>query len=660
MPRFALAALLALAAPLAVPSAAQRIRRPPPAPEALRAGLEIPWLHDLPAALQAGASAGRRILWYVPTVPGSTMDRRPEIDMYMMAGPFSSPDVVALIRRRYVALKAVPDAAAAARYDLRPLAFIEPGLLVLETGGDAAARVDRLSTLHADWFLAWLHRHGGDVAPGDPETVLECGDAEAALRAFDALPDADRESHRGLALRGRILHRRGDLAEAAACLRRAGSEPAVRIDLARVLMAAGDMAGAGSALAEACAAGGPRRDEAEYLLGAVEWSTRRDREALDRWKRLVRERPDARFTPKAAAEAGRHGPFSRGFEEYVALPQGAILPEPEGTRRPLAEDDAADAIRRSIAFLLRQQRASGAFDDSAYDFGGADSLPNVHMAVTAIAARALLRHAAPDRGAVEAALDLAFRFVLDDSHIARDDKDEIAWAHIYRLVFLADVARMDTARRDRALAAMNTIARALEDLQLPTGGWFHEYPNPFVTASAIVALKEAESAGAKVRRRVLDRGVAALRKARSPEGLYPYGFSTPPAAAEAIPTAGRNPLCELALFRASDLPAADLARAVDLSVRHHAHFESVRKYDNHAPPYGIGGFFFWYDMQARADAARALRDDGERAGRLRELRALVLSIAEIDRTWVDSHELGRVYGTASALNVLADTAALRE
>ncbi len=86
----------------------------------------------------------------------------------------------------------------------------------------------------------------------------------------------------------------------------------------------------------------------------------------------------------------------------------------------------------------------------------------------------------------------------------------------------------------------------------------------------------------------------------------------------------------------------------------------MRKYDNHAPPYGIGGFFFWYDMQARADAARALRDDGERAGRLREVRALVLSIAEIDRTWVDSHELGRVYGTASALNVLADTAAALE
>jgi hypothetical protein len=80
----------------------------------------------------------------------------------------------------------------------------------------------------------------------------------------------------------------------------------------------------------------------------------------------------------------------------------------------------------------------------------------------------------------------------------------------------------------------------------------------------------------------------------------------------------------------------------------------VRKYDDHAGRYRIGGFFYFYDQLGRILALRQLDGSpGELGKKAREwrakLRAQILEIAEVDGTFVDSHELGRSYGTAMAL-----------
>jgi hypothetical protein len=77
--------------------------------------------------------------------------------------------------------------------------------------------------------------------------------------------------------------------------------------------------------------------------------------------------------------------------------------------------------------------------------------------------------------------------------------------------------------------------------------------------------------------------------------------------------------------------------------------ERALKYDDHTTTFAYGGFFFWYDMQARSEAIGMLAPGPERDGYAQRQRELVLALPEIDGCFVDSHELGRCYGTAMGL-----------
>jgi hypothetical protein len=159
-------------------------------------------------------------------------------------------------------------------------------------------------------------------------------------------------------------------------------------------------------------------------------------------------------------------------------------------------------------------------------------------------------------------------------------------------------------------------------------------------------LHEAKQAGADVPDAVIQRGAKALASTRDRKGIFAYGFPGRGGAIEGA--AGRMPLCELALqlwgFSKKEMVQASL----DESFKHHDLLERIRKYDDHADAFQNGGFFFWYDQHGRALAARA-SDDARSLARQKEI---VLSTQEIDGCWVDSHELGRSYGTAMALLTL--------
>ena len=108
------------------------------------------------------------------------------------------------------------------------------------------------------------------------------------------------------------------------------------------------------------------------------------------------------------------------------------------------------------------------------------------------------------------------------------------------------------------------------------------------------------------------------------------------------------PYCEYALYLCGQSKAEAVAAALEKSFPYNDLLERVRKYDDHADQYHNGGFFFWYDQYGRAVAARGVGQ----AAALAKQKEIVLSIPEIDGCWVDSHELGRSYGTAMALLTL--------
>lgn len=367
--------------------------------------------------------------------------------------------------------------------------------------------------------------------------------------------------------------------------------------------------------------------ESRYYRGVALHLTGRDEEGRAEWKKIT----EGRWAWKAAAELARDGPFVRGFEIYESLPAEALKGLPSNTTLPMAKADVSRALR----FLLQMQRGHGGWDDSHYNFGGDDSLPNVYMAGTALAALALREWGEPAK--VAGAIERAEKYLRDESRIAAGDTDEIVWAHAYRLLYFARAKDRETAAR---------MVRALAAIQDRSGAWGHEYLNPFVTATALHALDEARRAGVEVPEGVVRRGADALASTRDAKGRFSYGF--PGRGADARGGAGRMPICELGLFLAGRSGADALAAAVAESLRHHALLERVRKYDDHADAHRNGGFFFWYDQHGRALAAAAA-GAGEALDRQREI---VLETAEIDGCWVDSHELGRVYGTSMALLTL--------
>ena len=367
--------------------------------------------------------------------------------------------------------------------------------------------------------------------------------------------------------------------------------------------------------------------EARYYHGVALHLTGRDEEGRAEWRKIR----EGRWAWKAAAELDRDGPFVRGFEIHEALPPGALEGLPAFTTRPVEKPD----IPRAVRFLLQMQRGHGGWDDSHYNFGGDDSLPNVYMAVTALAALALREWGEPDRAGK--ALERAERYLRDESRTAEADTDEIVWAHAYRLLYFARTG-------DREM--MGRLVRKLGAIQGRGGAWAHEYPNPFVTATVLHALDEARKAGAEVPEGLRRRGADALASTRDRKGVYSYGF--PGRGGNVRSAAGRMPLCELGLFLNGRARAEDVSAALRASLEHHLLLEKVRKYDDHADAHHNGGFFFWYDQHGRALAASAVSS----ADALERQRRIVLETAEIDGCWVDSHELGRVYGTAMALVTL--------
>jgi hypothetical protein len=371
-------------------------------------------------------------------------------------------------------------------------------------------------------------------------------------------------------------------------------------------------------------------DENRWWHGVALHLVGRDEQGRAEWRKIR----EGRWAAKAAAELARQGPFVHGFEVWEKLPPAALEGLPATSTLPGGAPDASRAVR----FLLGMQRQTGVWDDSNYNFGGDDSLPNVWMAVTALAALALRETGPADL--VDGAVRRAESYLKDEGRIAKDDRDEIAWAYAYRVLYFARTG-------DRATAS--TLAAKLCALQEASGHWYHEYPNPFVTATVLHALDEARRAGAEVPDAVLKRGADALASTRDRKGVFAYDSGGRGGAVQG--GAGRMPFCEFALHLNGRSGAEPLKTSIAESFRWHGLLERVRKVDDHADAHHNGGFFFWYDQWGRALAARSA---GDRTGLDRQ-RRIVLEIPEFDGAWVDSHELGRVYGTAMALLTLKAT-----
>ena len=598
-----------LIAAMALPSL-QNIQRAAPSELAAQAGKSVAWRDSLDGALEESRSTGKPVFWYVSSVHGSFMDRSPEVDRLMMAGPFSWPRIVTLLNDSFIPLRGRAGEATGAKYGLVRLDFIEPGWIVLDGEGQELARHDRLNTLHPGQF-------GGPLA-----------------RLVDA-PWQVHDPYPGLAL---------DYQQQISFHLRFQRPGNTRSPLAAYEVLADPAARAEALYLHACGLQDAAQEEAARVV----------------WRKIAEVAPDHPLAAAAAMEAEGFGPYVRGIASFETLPVDTLAEAPT-SQVPAGALTENEIWWLAMRFLVRMQRANGGWEDSIYDFGGTDSLPNVYVATSALCVQALME--AEARGVSDeyrptlGALSPGHRYAVDDARLALDDEDELAWAYLYRIQMLTRRMQDELPEPIRARQSEDLMraCTAFLALQGEAGSWRHEYHNPFVTASALIALHGARAVGVEPEglEAAVARGITALRACRTDEVAYTYGMPRGAARAAVAASVGRAPLGELALhlWGAED---ADLAGAIERSFRDEEPLFRARKYDDHTNLHAYGGFFFWYDMHARSMAIAALADDAARKHWAREQKQRVLALAEFDGAFIDSHELGRSYGTAMALLCLAE------
>jgi hypothetical protein len=618
----------------------------------------IPWLFDAGAAKKAAAAGDRPILLYVRCIDDDAqlaaaqqelaaasvgfIDDGLRKDVLMRAGPLSDADVVELVKRRFVPLLLTYDLSKhgmgasnddpLAALGLKSSEIVTPALLVLDERGKLVHKLHRLGTLNAplvDSVLrAALDKSGAKAKAAGAATAEEsaaAGELDAAIRLLQGKSEPAAK-----ALLARCLRRKGDLAGAEKALAGVNGGEA-ELERGRVALARGEWEKALAALEKATS------EEGRYWAAFCLDRLGRGEEATKELRELVGE---SLFGRKAAAALLTEGPRLLLAESPRAI---AGLPElPESTEGLPGTFDPDASLRA----LMELQRTDGSF---------VGHLGLWDASLTAFALDAL------DAGAATwgAKLPAATKARAKDS-----GKRALAWLVEWCKrepnpatdPFHQPYVLLTLARLGEKKAVERLVARILQ-LQQQDGNWTvygADRPASFNTALAVEALLAAKAAGVGVDAAKLDAGVKALEGMRKKDDLFCYStkvgheWMTTPHGSIA-----RDCLCEVALLRAGRKELPKIAAALDRFVEHaHELREPTKRLYDYFDSRGHGGYFFFFAHWHALDAAREL-PAVRRKKAVDAIRKEILACREIDGTWVDHAMLGRAYGTAQALKILA-------
>jgi hypothetical protein len=651
---------------LLLPAAAESLAQEQPE-EALyrKCDSSIPWISDgteladgstlppketganraalLEEAKNTARERNRLILWYCMRVPGTHTYRAAVLDTYAKVVFFTDPGLIDLIRSKFVPLRMSCDATTSAATGIQALDFVEPGFILLAPDGRIVHRIDRIRTFNADWLRAALVA----ALRANPKFNAPAGNStEDLIRGGDD----DKAFERATADQKAVLFRHAGRFEDILSLECAPLHKGIALlGLQKFEEARTILEKDGSA-------------EALYHLAAIDAWTGKNPEK--RWKELVQRHPESPWAWRAASnlvrgrDGLRHGPMAHNFEDFFFRLSSEL---PTTTRLPARDVDSAAA--RAVEFLLGSQNSDGTWSDSRYSYGwaaymirrrikdglldpGYSSWPdtglqaNVFVAVTALAAQALYewRELAPAR--IDAALARADKFLREDDNLA-PARCEACYADTYRLMYFA--ARKDVPR-------MNRMVSRLSELQEKDGFWSHEYPSAFASAAVVRCLSLAKKAGAEVPEILLNKAADAILTTRGEGGRQAYRSEPGKGTGSEKNSMGRTASSELALYECGRGSIENVAAGVETYWKHLARLEAVRTCDNHADE-ELAGFFYFNSVFHTLEAARTLAEPA-RAEQLRKFRVQILALPEWDGSFVDSHELGKSYGTAMALLIL--------
>jgi len=646
---------------------------------AARCGSEIGWAASWEAAAKRARDEGRPVLVIVQYYPGF------KISDQSASGPFMDPDIVDLMRARFVGLRLSKgmEAPFLAQevYGMSETTF-GSALLVVQPDGTV---LGNCFTFQVDAVMDFLVRELAEHPEFSGSAERRFGEELARYelrrgeldRAAELLREASTAEE--LRLRAAIARRQRDgdqaLADLGNARERGGErvEPEVAGDEARILLGLGRYEEAEKKLAGILEKHpkSPRVPEAMYWLGSLHLRTEGPDAAEATWRELIDAHPEDRWAWRAAAKLVGTG-FSIGLGDRLDWPPEEIL-EVVRNRRfdslPVAE--ARRAEREAVDYLLAQQRSDGSWisPSEVGRFSDRDPDHPFTVAITAICAQSLIRFR--ERPKAAAAVRRAVEYLLESRKSGPPDRaffmDYTVWRDAYLAWFFADCVSAGIAPREKLAPVLLDLVEGLASKQTKGGGWSYYVtgdlaaasgapPNismSFVTAAVLVSLGEVKRAGIEVPDAVTSRALDLLVSMRSEGGTFEYmvnpdtGVKLPPKHGPGA--AGRGPLCALALHRWGRADLDGIRRALDFFVEHRASYTRERgKALMHAGLDGQGSHYLMFDYAFAAAALRAL-PDGERSKYRDALIEQLLTGRRSDASYLDNPTIGPHYATAMAL-----------
>ncbi len=655
--------------------------------ELLKCGSEIEWVKDINQAYKLATERKRLILWYVPRIKGNHMRDMyvGHLDYYMKTGPFTNPEIVTLIKRKFVPL----NMKSTETLGIKAPEFMEPGLVFVTPDKKIVHKISAIRTFNDEFFynqfLLVLEKNPEFNTPSEEAEKaksnismnplnyareLACdGNLTEAEKLLSAIPKgkSDEVHAQFLYELGRVcrlLRKGGESLNHLKEAREKSSDKKVLGDITveegLVLLKSGkiDEARAKYERVRKEYPDCPRITEAFYYLGAIYMLASEEKMAREVWEQLVKdgEKKSSPWTWKAVAGIVRckdttigESAITHAFEELCWLNDVHYKTLLEGTVWKRGEGEISDVIKKAVDVLLKSQRSDGAWNDSRQIFAGTEALPNVYMAITAICASALLEHRDIDPKRIDQALGKAISYLFDESKMARGKKEEV-YSDGYRLLFLSKLltATTDKDIKEKAKDFMTKLVKELEKQQ--KGGHFqHEYANSFSTSTVVHCLQMAKNSGIDIPQKLFDGATKALNGCRAKDGTFSYYGSGKGFKVQG--SAGRMPLCEMALYFGGSSSLESIELALEAFFKHHDLLLRVRKSDNHTDAYMNAGFFYFHDLYAATEAAKLLKAEPKKKF-MKQFVDVLISLSEIDGAFVDAHQLGRSYGTAMAILAL--------
>lgn len=358
-------------------------------------------------------------------------------------------------------------------------------------------------------------------------------------------------------------------------------------------------------------------------------------------------------------------------------------PKPASITPPDAKQITA-AIRRGIQFLLDDQRPDGSWG-SPENTKGLNIYappPGAHDAfrsgVTGLVLMALMEaepHVSEEQRPLMSNAIVRGEQWLDEHlpHLRRATPDALynTWGHAYSLqalVRLYDRATGNAVRQARLKKLAADQVDMLRRYSFLAGGWGYydtlvgtqipgDSSNSFITATVLIALRDAKSIGSDFPDRLTKKALASIHRQQYPDFTYAYGEYLELAPMHLINRAGgslgRSQVCNLALRLYGDQRVTDevIETWLDRLIARNGWLSIGRKRPiPHESHFFVAGYFYYYGHWYAAQCIELLPPD-KRSHFQDQLAHVLLPLQEKDGSWWDYpfYNYHQQYGTAMAV-----------